>query len=80
MPDVPVPTRERIWREIQREYGSGKEAIAVWCRTNVIAAIPDDEWQAMHAGTCELCGSVGRLYPCGWRCENCKPGRGRTDA
>jgi hypothetical protein len=79
MPDVPVSTRERVWREIQREHGS-RAGIGEWCRTNVIAAIPDDEWQAMHAGTCALCESPARLYPCGWRCENCKPGRERTDA
>jgi hypothetical protein len=67
-------TRSRIWREIQQRHRTEREQIGAWVATDVIAQIPDEEWTAMHTGTC-TCGTTGaRLYPCGWRCTEHAPG------
>lgn len=68
-------TRERLAAEIFERTGS-QRFLSVWSQTNVIEATPDDEWARMHAGVCAIRAECGpaRLYPCGWRCEDHRPG------
>jgi hypothetical protein len=61
-------TRDRIWDRIFATYDNDAERLGAWASTNLIAAIPEDEWVVMHAGTCAICGGSGaRLYAQGWR-------------
>lgn len=73
-----LPTRDKIWQEIQQRHHQLPEQLSAWSATEVIGKIPQEEWDAAHRGTCGLCGADGaRLYPTGWRCMPCT---GRTGA
>lgn len=65
-----MSTRDAVWAEINARCSTDRDRMAAWMATDLIAMIPDDEWQAMHAGTCGLCGADGaRLYAAGFRCD-----------
>lgn len=74
--DETTSTREAMWAEICKRHRTPEARMAAWVNTPLIDKIPDDEWSRLHAGSCGLCKADGaRLYPNGWRCDNCKPGQ-----
>lgn len=67
-------TRERIVADIKRRHLRREDQISALPSTNIIAAIPDDEWAAMHVGKCVMCPSEqARLYPTGRFCDTHRP-------
>lgn len=73
-----MSTRADAWKKIEDRIGRQPhrlpQRLSEWAITPVIEQIPDAEWTEMHTGTCDLCqAEPARLYPCGWRCESCRP-------
>jgi hypothetical protein len=67
-------TRQQAVAAILEQHTNLQDQIGALSRTEIVTAIPEDEWATAHAGTCVMCkADTARMYPTGWFCDNHRP-------